>query len=52
MRVVKLATIAGLIGLAVLHADDIARVLSFGVGTFRGVTTIAPGSKAKGYAQS
>ena len=52
MRVVKLITLASLLGLAVLHADDIARVLSFGVGSFRGATTIAPGPKGKGYAPS
>lgn len=49
VRVVKVATAAGLIGLAVLHADAIGRVLQFGVGSFRGATTLAPGGK--GFAQ-
>lgn len=45
IRIVKLATAAGLIGLAVLHADAIGRVFTFGVQTFRGATTLAPGGK-------
>lgn len=49
VRIVKLATAAGLIGLAVTHADAIGRVAQFGVDTFRGATTIAPGGK--GFAQ-
>ena len=43
MRIVKLATVAGLIGLAVTHADALGRVFGFGVSAFRGAINVAPG---------
>ena len=43
MRFVKIITVAGLLGLAVTHADAFGRVLQAGVGTFRGAVKLGGG---------
>lgn len=43
VRAIKLATIAGLLGLAVTHADAFGRVLKFGQQSFSGAINVAPG---------
>jgi hypothetical protein len=42
-RTFKTVTAAGLLGLAVLHADAIATLLDRALGAFRGAVNVAPG---------
>jgi hypothetical protein len=52
VRVVKLATVAGLVGLAVIHADAFARVVSFGAQTFTNAVNLGgTGATTKGGAK-
>lgn len=48
MRFLKLATVAGLVGLAVFNADAIGRILGFAQQSFSGAVGLAPGTKRAG----
>ena len=39
-KLVKSATFAGIVGLAVLHADAFSRIGSYALGAFRGAVTL------------